>query len=425
MFLAKKSVIIGGLSIIIKVFTMRFIDEAVVTVKAGDGGNGIVSFRREKYIPKGGPDGGDGGKGGSVYVVADDNTNTLVDYRYTRRYEAKRGENGRSKNCSGRKSDDIFLTVPIGTTIIDLDTDQVIGDLTERGQKLMVAKGGDGGLGNTHFKTSTNQAPRKATKGFEGELKQLKLELKVVADVGLIGLPNAGKSTFIRQVSSARPKVANYPFTTLVPNLGVVDVGLGRSFVMADIPGLIEGASQGAGLGIRFLKHVARTRRLLHIVDVQPIDGSDPVKNAEVILNELQKFSPELAKLPQVLILNKIDQVPEEEQNALCTHIVAQLGWTGIVFRTSTLTGAGVEDVVFHLMNEIDREKELEEQSPEFAEEQRLRFERLEAEVRANTEEQKEAYRAMRKAQREGLANEGDDGEDFDEDGVEVVYSPY
>ncbi|WP_394261816.1 GTPase ObgE, partial [Moraxella boevrei] len=239
---------------------MRFIDEAVVTVKAGDGGNGIVSFRREKYIPKGGPDGGDGGKGGSVYVVADDNTNTLVDYRYTRRYEAKRGENGRSKNCSGRKSDDIFLTVPIGTTIIDLDTDQVIGDLTERGQKLMVAKGGDGGLGNTHFKTSTNQAPRKATKGFEGELKQLKLELKVVADVGLIGLPNAGKSTFIRQVSSARPKVANYPFTTLVPNLGVVDVGLGRSFVMADIPGLIEGASQGAGLGIRFLKHVARTR---------------------------------------------------------------------------------------------------------------------------------------------------------------------
>lgn len=407
---------------------MRFIDEAIVTVKAGDGGNGIVSFRREKYIPKGGPDGGDGGKGGSVYVVADDNTNTLVDYRYTRRYEAKRGENGRSKNCSGRKSEDIFLTVPIGTTIIDVDTDQVIGDLTERGQKILVAKGGDGGLGNTHFKTSTNQAPRKATKGFEGEFKQLKLELKVVADVGLIGLPNAGKSTFIRQVSSARPKVANYPFTTLVPNLGVVDVGIGRSFVMADIPGLIEGASEGAGLGIRFLKHVARTRRLLHLVDVQPIDGSDPVKNAEIILNELQKFSPELAKLPQVLILNKLDQVAEEEQNALCTRIVAELGWTGIVFRTSTLTGDGVEDVVFHLMNEIDREKELEEQSPEFAEEQRLRFERLEAEVRQNTEEQKQAYRAMRKAQREGLANldsdDFDDDDDFDDSDVEVVYAP-
>lgn len=406
---------------------MRFIDEAVVTVKAGDGGNGIVSFRREKYIPKGGPDGGDGGKGGSVYVVADDNTNTLVDYRYTRRYEAKRGENGRSKNCSGRKSEDIFLTVPIGTTIIDLDTEQVIGDLVERGQKILVAKGGDGGLGNTHFKTSTNQAPRKATKGFEGEFKQIKLELKVVADVGLIGLPNAGKSTFIRQVSSARPKVANYPFTTLVPNLGVVDVGIGRSFVMADIPGLIEGASEGAGLGIRFLKHVARTRRLLHIVDVQPIDGSDPVKNAQIILNELKKFSKELSKLPQILILNKIDQVPEEQQNALCTHIVAELGWTGIVFRTSTLTGEGVEDVVFHLMNEIDREKELEEQSPEFAEEQRLRFERLEAEVRANTEEQKQAYRAMRKAQREGLLELDVDDEDFDDDNdsdVEVVYAP-
>lgn len=402
---------------------MRFIDEAIVTVKAGDGGNGIVSFRREKYIPKGGPDGGDGGRGGSVYVVADDNTNTLVDYRYTRRYEAKRGENGRSKNCSGRKSEDIFLTVPIGTTVIDIDTDQVIGDLTERGQRILVAKGGDGGLGNTHFKTSTNQAPRKATKGFEGEFKQLKLELKVVADVGLIGLPNAGKSTFIRQVSSARPKVANYPFTTLVPNLGVVDVGIGRSFVMADIPGLIEGASEGAGLGIRFLKHVARTRRLLHLVDVQPIDGSDPVQNAQIILNELQKFSPELAKLPQVLILNKLDQVPKEAQNALCTRIVAELGWTGVVFRTSTLTGDGVEDVVFHLMNEIDREKELEEQSPEFAEEQRLRFERLEAEVRQNTEEQKQAYRAMRKAQREGLENPDID-DDFDDSDVEIIYAP-
>lgn len=404
---------------------MRFIDEAIVTVKAGDGGNGIVSFRREKYIPKGGPDGGDGGRGGSVYVVADDNTNTLVDYRYTRRYEAKRGENGRSKNCSGRKSEDIFLTVPIGTTVIDVDTDQVIGDLTERGQRILVAKGGDGGLGNTHFKTSTNQAPRKATKGFEGEFKQLKLELKVVADVGLIGLPNAGKSTFIRQVSSARPKVANYPFTTLVPNLGVVDVGIGRSFVMADIPGLIEGASEGAGLGIRFLKHVARTRRLLHLVDVQPIDGSDPVQNTQIILNELQKFSPELAKLPQVLILNKLDQVPKEAQNALCTRIVAELGWTGVVFRTSTLTGDGVEDVVFHLMNEIDREKELEEQSPEFAEEQRLRFERLEAEVRQNTEEQKQAYRAMRKAQREGLENPDiDDDDDFDDSDVEIIYAP-
>ena len=401
---------------------MRFIDEAVVTVKAGDGGNGIVSFRREKYVPRGGPDGGDGGSGGDVYVIADDNTNTLVDYRYTRRYDARRGENGHSKNCSGKGSDDVFLPVPIGTTIIDTETGEVIGDMTEIGQTLLIAKGGDGGLGNTHFKSSTNQAPRKATSGFEGELKVLKLELKVVADVGLIGLPNAGKSTFIRQVSAARPKVADYPFTTLVPNLGVVDIGRHRSFVMADIPGLIEGASEGAGLGIRFLKHVARTRRLLHIVDVQPVDGSDPVENARVILNELEQFSPELANLPQILVLNKIDQIADEDLNVLCTHIVAELGWTGMVFRTSTLTGDGVDAVKYHLMNEIEREREREIEDPMFAEAQKERFERLEGEVRRNTEAQREAYRAARRAQREGT--DSTDFDDDDDDGVEVVYVP-
>lgn len=407
---------------------MRFIDEAVVTVKAGDGGNGIASFRREKYVPRGGPDGGDGGKGGDVYVIANDNTNTLVDYRYTRRHDAKRGENGHSKNCAGKGSDDIYLPVPIGTTIIDTETDEVIGDLTEVDQTLLIAKGGDGGLGNTHFKSSTNQAPRKATSGFEGELKVLKFELKVVADVGLVGLPNAGKSTFIRQVSAATPKVADYPFTTLVPNLGVVDIGKHRSFVMADIPGLIEGASDGAGLGIRFLKHVARTRRLLHIVDIQPLDGSDPVENANVILNELERFSPELANLPQVLVLNKIDQIVDEtELNELCTHIVAELGWTGIVFRTSTLTGEGVDAVKYHLMNEIEREREREFEDPIFAEEQAERFERLESEVRRNTEAQREAYRAARKAQREGTDINGENLTDFDDDdddGVEVVYVP-
>lgn len=401
---------------------MRFIDEAVVTVKAGDGGNGIVSFRREKYVPRGGPDGGDGGRGGSVFVIADDNTNTLVDYRYTRRYDARRGENGHSKNCAGKGADDIYLPVPIGTTIIDTETDEVIGDLTEIGQKLLVAKGGDGGLGNTHFKSSTNQAPRKATSGFEGELKVLKLELKVVADVGLIGLPNAGKSTFIRQVSAAKPKVADYPFTTLVPNLGVVDIGRHRSFVMADIPGLIEGASEGAGLGIRFLKHVARTRRLLHLVDIAPIDGSDPVANAQIIFNELERFSPELADLPQILVLNKIDQVEDDELNELCTHIVAELGWTGMVFRTSTLTGEGVDAIKYHLMNEIEREREREEEDPIFAESQKERFERLEAEVRRNTEAQREAYRAARRAQREGIQD--DDFDDDDDNGVEVVYVP-
>ena len=404
---------------------MRFIDEAVISVKAGDGGNGIVSFRREKFVPKGGPDGGDGGKGGDVYAIADDNTNTLVDYRYTRKFEARRGENGGSKNCSGKGGDDIYLAVPIGTTIIDTDLDLVIGDLTEKGQKVLIAKGGDGGFGNTRFKSSTNQAPRKATPGFPGQAKNIKLELKVVADVGLIGLPNAGKSTFIRQVSAARPKVADYPFTTLVPNLGVVDVGTHQSFVMADIPGLIEGASDGAGLGIRFLKHVARTRRLLHIVDVQPIDGSDPVANAEIILNELAKFSHELSQLPQILVLNKIDQIPEEEQNAVCTDIVARLGWTGMVFRTSTLTGEGVDAVKFHLMNAIEEEREREIEDPIFAEAQAERFRRLEEEVRHNTEIQKEAYRAMRKAQREGISDDDDD--DFNEDDydVKVEYTPY
>lgn len=406
---------------------MRFIDEAKITVKAGDGGNGIVSFRREKYVPKGGPDGGDGGSGGSVYVIADDNTNTLVDYRYTRRYDAKRGENGGSKNCSGKGADDIFLRVPIGTTIIDIETDEVVGDLTEIGQKVLIAQGGHGGLGNTHFKSSTNQAPRRATKGEEGQLKYLQLELKVVADVGLIGLPNAGKSTFIRQVSAAKPKVADYPFTTLTPNLGVVDIGKHRSFVMADIPGLISGASKGAGLGIRFLKHVARTRRLLHIVDIQPIDQTDPVENAKLILNELETFSEALSNLPQILVLNKIDQIPEDELNELCTHIVAELGWTGAVFRTSTLTGEGVDAVKHHLMNEIEREKEREEEDPIFAEAQKERFERLELEVRRNTEEQKEAYRAARRAQREQAKNADgfDDDDDFDDDeGVEVVYAP-
>ncbi|MFC0819660.1 Obg family GTPase CgtA [Moraxella marmotae] len=404
---------------------MRFIDEAVISVKAGDGGNGIVSFRREKFVPKGGPDGGDGGKGGDVYAIADDNTNTLVDYRYTRKFEARRGENGGSKNCSGKGADDVYLAVPIGTTIIDTDLDVVIGDLTEKGQKILIAKGGDGGFGNTRFKSSTNQAPRKATPGFPGEAKNIKLELKVVADVGLIGLPNAGKSTFIRQVSAARPKVADYPFTTLVPNLGVVDVGTHQSFVMADIPGLIEGASDGAGLGIRFLKHVARTRRLLHIVDVQPIDGSDPVANAQIILNELAKFSHELSQLPQILVLNKLDQIAEEDQNAICTDIVARLGWTGMVFRTSTLTGDGVEAVKHHLMQAIEDEREREAEDPMFAEEQAARFARLEEEVRHNTEIQKEAYRAMRKAQREGRMDDDDD--DFNEDDYDVAveYAPY
>lgn len=404
---------------------MRFIDEALISVKAGDGGNGIVSFRREKFVPKGGPDGGDGGKGGDVYVIADDNTNTLVDYRYTRKFEAKRGENGKSKNRSGAGSDDVYLHVPVGTTIIDTDLDVVIGDLTEVGQKVLVAKGGDGGFGNTRFKTSTNQAPRKAIPGFAGEAKNLKLELKVVADVGLIGLPNAGKSTFIRQVSAARPKVADYPFTTLVPNLGVVDVGTHQSFVMADIPGLIQGASDGAGLGIRFLKHVARTRRLLHIVDIKPIDGSDPVDNAKVILHELEKFSHELSKLPQILVLNKIDQLTDDERQAVLDDIVKRLDWQGEVFYTSTISGDGVDKIKHHLMQIIEDERERELEDEEFAKARAEQFARLEQEVRHNTEIQKEAYRAMRKAQREGVSDDDDDDWNDDDYDVAVEYTPY
>lgn len=402
---------------------MRFIDEAVISVKAGDGGNGIVSFRREKFVPKGGPDGGDGGKGGDIYVIADDNTNTLVDFRYTRKFEAKRGENGRSKNCSGRGADDIYLKVPVGTTIVDTDLDVVIGDLTEVGQVIRVAKGGDGGFGNTRFKTSTNQAPRKAIPGFAGESRNLKLELKVVADVGLIGLPNAGKSTFIRQVSAARPKVADYPFTTLVPNLGVVDVGTHQSFVMADIPGLIEGASDGAGLGIRFLKHTARTRRLLHIVDVKPIDGSDPVDNAKIIMNELAKFSQALSELPQILVLNKIDQL-DDSDDGLLERIVKELNWTGAVFHTSTIGGIGTDEIKYYLMNEIERERERELEDEEFANAQKERFARLEEDVRHNTEIQKELYRAKRRAEREGMDFDDDDFDDEDYD-VAVEYAPY
>ncbi len=322
---------------------MRFIDEAVVTVKAGDGGNGIASFRREKYVPRGGPDGGDGGKGGDVYVIANDNTNTLVDYRYTRRHDAKRGENGHSKNCAGKGSDDIYLPVPIGTTIIDTETDEVIGDLTEVDQTLLIAKGGDGGLGNTHFKSSTNQAPRKATSGFEGELKVLKFELKVVADVGLVGLPNAGKSTFIRQVSAATPKVADYPFTTLVPNLGVVDIGRHRSFVMADIPGLIEGASGGKGLGHKFLKHIERNKVLLFLIDSQE---ESPKETYNTLKNELLQFNPDLAIKKNIICQTKSD-----------VHSDVSREWNEFeqeVHVISSVTGDGLDALVSVLVSAID-----------------------------------------------------------------------
>ncbi|MEC7119593.1 MAG: Obg family GTPase CgtA [Pseudomonadota bacterium] len=401
---------------------MRFVDEAVISVLAGDGGNGVASFRREKFIPMGGPDGGDGGKGGDIILVADANANTLVDYRYTRKFRAERGKNGQGANCAGRGAPDVYLKVPVGTTVVDVESGDVIGDLITDGQQLLVAAGGRGGLGNTHFKSSTNRSPRQCTSGTAGEGRDIRLELKVLADVGLLGLPNAGKSTFIRAVSAAKPKVADYPFTTLVPNLGVVDVDRHRSFVMADIPGLIEGAADGAGLGVRFLKHLARTRILLHLVDVQPIDGSDPAHNARVIMDELARFSPALSELPMVLVLNKLDQVPADQHNTLCTHIVAELGWTGVVFRASGLTGEGTRPVVYHLMDQIERERELELEDPDFAEKIKERRARLEQETRENALALQAAQRAARRAARLGIDDEDDDDDWDDSEGPEVIY---
>lgn len=405
---------------------MRFVDEAVIHVEAGDGGNGVASFRREKFVPFGGPDGGDGGRGGSVYIIADDDTNTLVDYRYTRKFRAERGKNGAGANCSGRGGEDIVLKVPVGTTIVDIDSGDIIGDLVENGQQVLVAKGGDGGLGNTHFKSSTNRAPRKCTHGFKGEQRDIRLELKVLADVGLLGMPNAGKSTFIRAVSAAKPKVADYPFTTMIPNLGVVDVDRHRSFVMADIPGLIEGAAEGAGLGIRFLKHLARTRILLHIVDVQPIDGSDPVYNAKAIIRELEKFSPTLAKLPMVLVLNKLDQLDEESRDEWCQYLIQELNWQGAVFQTSGLLSEGTQQVIYYLMDQIEQQQEREQEDPEYAQQMQAFRDQLEVETREQTLAAKEAYRQLRKAQREQSLDQGDDlddfDDDFDDDEVEVYY---
>ena len=404
---------------------MRFVDEAVITVEAGDGGNGVASFRREKFVPFGGPDGGDGGRGGCIYVEANDDTSTLVDFRYTRKYRAERGKNGRGANCAGRGGESVVLKVPMGTTIVDVESGDIIGDLTEDGQQIIVAMGGDGGLGNTHFKSSTNRSPRKCTHGIKGEFREIRLELKVLADVGLLGMPNAGKSTFIRAVSAAKPKVADYPFTTMVPNLGVVDADSHRSFVMADIPGLIEGASEGAGLGIRFLKHLARTRILLHIVDVQPIDGSDPAHNAKAILQELKNFSPTLAKLPVVLVLNKVDQLDPDTKEEWCKHLLEEMQWEGPVFQTSGLMSEGTKEVVYYLMDQIEQQREREVEDPEYAAEMKAFRDQLEAETREQTIAAKEAYREMRRQQRLAglLAEEEDDEDDEDDDNdVEVFY---
>ncbi len=332
---------------------MKFVDEAVIRVEAGDGGNGTVSFRREKYIPKGGPDGGDGGDGGDVYLLADENLNTLIDYRFERFYAAGRGENGRAANCTGKRGDDKILNVPVGTRAVDEDTGEVIADLTEHGMKIMVAKGGWHGLGNTRFKSSVNRAPRQKTMGTKGELRHLRLELLLLADVGMLGLPNAGKSTFIRAVSAAKPKVADYPFTTLVPSLGVVRVAQDKSFVVADIPGLIEGAADGAGLGIRFLKHLERCRVLLHLVDLLPVDGSDPVDNAFTIIEELQRYSDKLADKPRWLVFNKLDLMSDEQAEAEMERILDALGWDEPYYAISAINKGNTQQLCYDLMDFI------------------------------------------------------------------------
>ncbi len=338
---------------------MKFFDEARIEVYAGDGGNGAATFRREKYIPKGGPSGGDGGRGGSVYAVADRNLNTLIDYRYTRSFRAERGENGGSRDCYGKGGNDITLRFPVGTVIKDLDSGELVADLDEDGKTVLIAQGGRGGLGNIHFKSSTNRAPRKKTMGKEGEYRNLHLELKVLADVGLLGMPNAGKSTFIRSVSAAKPKVADYPFTTLAPNLGVVRTSEARSFVIADIPGLIEGAAEGAGLGHQFLRHLQRTHLLLHLVDLAPFDPeADPVADARAIAEELRKYDEELYAKPRWLVLNKLDLIPEEERAERVAAFLEAYGPVERHFQISAMKGDGTQALIFAIQDLLDAERD-------------------------------------------------------------------
>lgn len=335
---------------------MKFIDEATIKVYAGDGGNGVATFRREKYEPMGGPNGGDGGKGGSVYALADRNINTLVDYRYTRTFRAQRGENGRGAECYGAKGEDLILRVPVGTVISDKATGQMMVDLSEHEQMVLIAKGGANGLGNVHFKSSINRSPRQCTKGEPGEAFELYMELKVLADVGLLGMPNAGKSTFIRSVSAAKPKVADYPFTTLHPNLGVVRVDANRSFVIADVPGLIEGAAEGAGLGHQFLRHLQRTSLLLHLVDIAPFDEmTDPVAEAKAIVNELKKYDEALYNKPRWLVLNKIDMAQDSKE--VVKKFVKDYGWKGRVFAISAINGVGCKELTYAIMDHLDEVK--------------------------------------------------------------------
>ncbi|BAP57215.1 GTPase CgtA [Thioploca ingrica] len=334
---------------------MKFVDEATIEVIAGKGGNGCLSFRREKFVPYGGPNGGDGGNGGSIYLIADKNLNTLVDFRFNRLFRAQAGEGGKGSECTGKSGQDLYIKVPVGTLVFDVATEEMLGDLVKPQQTLLVARGGQRGLGNVHFKSSTNRAPRRTTQGTLGETRTLRLELQILADVGLLGLPNAGKSTFIRAVSAARPKVADYPFTTLHPHLGVVSIEVDRSFVIADIPGLIEGAAEGAGLGIQFLKHLSRTRLLLHLVDVASPDR-DPLQDIVKITHELEKYSSELATRERWLVFNKLDLLPAPEQKQYCQAIIEGLNWFGPVFEISALSGQGCQEICYRILNYLENQ---------------------------------------------------------------------
>jgi GTP-binding protein len=353
---------------------MKFVDEAVITVFAGNGGNGSVSFRREKFIPLGGPDGGDGGDGGSVWLVSDENLNTLIDFRHQRQFRAQRGENGMGREMYGKAGEDVVIRVPVGTEVVNVATDEIIGDLMENGQRLLVARGGDGGKGNVHFKSSLNRAPRKATTGTKGEERDIRLELKLLADVGLLGFPNAGKSTFVRAVSAATPKVADYPFTTLHPHLGVVSVEAFRSFVIADIPGIIEGAAEGAGLGALFLRHVQRTRLLLHLVDMAPFDEAiSPSQQVRAIEDELRRYDPGMLEKPRWLVLNKGDLLDDEERKERAEAIVAELGWDQPWFIVSAIAREGTWPVMLEVQRFFDETKrDAEEAAVDAAERARM-----------------------------------------------------
>ncbi len=400
---------------------MKFVDEAIILVNAGKGGNGASSFRREKYIPRGGPDGGDGGDGGSVYLEASASLNTLIDFRFQPRYRAESGRSGQGKSCTGHKGEDKTLAVPVGTTIIDEDTGETLGDLLNAGDRLLVAQGGFHGLGNIRFKSSTNRAPRQTTPGSEGEGRRLRLELKLLADVGLLGMPNAGKSSLITAISAARPKIANYPFTTLVPSLGVVSIEAHRSFVMADIPGLIAGAAEGAGLGIRFLKHLTRTRLLLHLVDVMPPDESDPIDSVDQLDDELSAFSAALASRPRWLVLNKIDLLSDDDLADLLARVKIELPQYEHVYAISTVARLGLKPLSGNIMTHLEETWLQEEEDPEVLLKEQATQTAMQVEGRNSIAELAERRAAERGDQLSEDAEDGINNDDFDDD-VKVEY---